>query len=338
MEDVIKIKSSLISDYPITVLMSVYNGGKYLNEAIDSILNQTYKKFKFLIINDGSTDNTHNIILSYTDYRIEYFFNIKNKGLISSLNFGLENSNSQYIARMDADDISVNNRLELQYNFMENNPDIGISGGQMKYFGLSSGYSAYPLSDLECRLRLLDQTCFSNNLFIIRKKMVDLHCLRFNHTFLHTEDYRFYVDALQYMKGANLSEILTYYRKHESSVTYNNLDVTLENRKAIRVYYLSLLLGLKEEEVQPFYSTTSLKKLKSFKKYMPLIEEKFKQHLKKFFIQNVWYKDSLFEVKDNRSVLFKYLLILFFEFSPFTLIRYSYLLKHYFKTITNGEK
>ena len=97
--------------------MAVYNGEKYLCEAIESMLNQTYTNFEFLIINDGSTDTTEEIILSYKDERIRYIKNEQNLKLIASLNKGLVLANGKYIARMDADDISMLERLEKQVDF-----------------------------------------------------------------------------------------------------------------------------------------------------------------------------------------------------------------------------
>lgn len=108
--------------------MSVYNGEKYLCEAIDSILNQTFKDFEFLIINDGSTDGTAEILQSYRDPRIKIIINEKNMGLTKSLNIGLKIANGEYIARMDADDISLPKRLEKEVAFLDQNKKIGLVG------------------------------------------------------------------------------------------------------------------------------------------------------------------------------------------------------------------
>ena len=110
----------------ITVLMPVYNGEKYLREAIGSILNQTFNDFEFLIINDSSTDSTREIILSYDDTRIRLEDNEKNIGLTHSLNKGLRLAKGKYVARMDADDISLPDRLEKQLAVIENNTDVSI--------------------------------------------------------------------------------------------------------------------------------------------------------------------------------------------------------------------
>lgn len=103
----------------VSVVMSVYNGELFLKEAIDSILSQTYKKFEFIIIDDGSTDGSLNIINEYSDERIKILVNPKNEGLIFSLNKGIELALGTYIVRMDADDISLPQRIEEQVSFSE---------------------------------------------------------------------------------------------------------------------------------------------------------------------------------------------------------------------------
>ena len=110
----------------ITVLMPVYNGEKYLQQAIESILKQTFTDFEFLIINDGSTDNSENIILSYDDSRIRYIKNEENLRLIRTLNKGIELAKGKYIARMDCDDISLPYRFEKQLKEFQNNPHLDM--------------------------------------------------------------------------------------------------------------------------------------------------------------------------------------------------------------------
>ena len=112
----------------VTVLMSVYNGEKFLREAIDSILIQSYPDFEFLIIDDSSTDRTPEIIRSYQDPRIKIIRNSENLGLTKSLNKGLSLAQGEYIARMDADDISYPNRLDEQIYYLDCNPDVAMVG------------------------------------------------------------------------------------------------------------------------------------------------------------------------------------------------------------------
>ena len=108
----------------VTALMSVFNGDKYLSEALESILNQTFTNFEFLIINDGSNDRTEDILKSYDDVRIRIINNDNNMGLAKSLNKGLRIARGEYIARMDADDISLPTRLARQVEFLDKNKHV----------------------------------------------------------------------------------------------------------------------------------------------------------------------------------------------------------------------
>ena len=110
----------------ITVFMPVYNAEKYLKEAIDSILNQTFQNFELFIIDDGSTDESVKIIEGYTDWRIRLIHNYGNKGLPYTRNRGLNLARGKYLAIMDADDVSVKNRLEIQYNIMEKRSNLAV--------------------------------------------------------------------------------------------------------------------------------------------------------------------------------------------------------------------
>ena len=119
----------------ISVVMPVYNGDKYLQEAIESILNQTEGDFEFIIINDGSTDDSPALIDKYRelDSRIKVITQ-ENKGLISSLNTGIDEAKGKYIARMDADDVSLPERFRTQLEYMEKNSKIGACGSWAKVF------------------------------------------------------------------------------------------------------------------------------------------------------------------------------------------------------------
>lgn len=106
--------------------MAVFNAESSLRWAIESVLNQSYRDFEFIIINDGSTDKSRDIILSYTDRRIKLIDNAKNMGLVYSLNTGVATSVGKYIARMDADDISYPERLQTQIDYLEANPNVDL--------------------------------------------------------------------------------------------------------------------------------------------------------------------------------------------------------------------
>ncbi|QHT65785.1 glycosyltransferase [Rhodocytophaga rosea] len=107
----------------LTVLMPVYNAERFLYEAIESVLNQTFRNFEFLIIDDGSTDESETIVCSFSDPRIRFYRNDGNRGITETLNRGIELAKAEYIARMDADDICYAERLEKQYAFINSHPD-----------------------------------------------------------------------------------------------------------------------------------------------------------------------------------------------------------------------
>ncbi|MEM9411754.1 MAG: glycosyltransferase, partial [Planctomycetota bacterium] len=126
----------------VTVLMSVYNGMPYLPEAVDSILNQTYQDWQFVIVNDGSQDESRDYRASLTDQRIR-IVDQENQGLAASLNHGLKFCETPYVARMDSDDIALPKRLELQMKFLAENSEIGMLGGQFLRMGQkSSGFAS----------------------------------------------------------------------------------------------------------------------------------------------------------------------------------------------------
>ena len=318
----------------ISIIMPSYNAEKYLREAMDSILTQSFQDFEFLIINDGSTDSTEEIILSYSDSRINYVKNETNIKLIASLNKGFKLAKGKYITRMDADDISLPERLEKQVNFMEKHPEIGISGGQMEIFGSAIGDTDYPLSHDKCIVRLLDQTCFSNNLFIIRNELVKKHNFQFNKEYLHVEDYKFYTDVLQKIKGANLPDILTKYRKHDDSVTSVYFPVAFKNRHMVRVEHLMKLTDFSKEKAEQFYDRLSFSRLRSIKSVRKLLIEKYKEeenYLNKVIFDRIWYKDALYEVENSLKGVFSYSLIYLIQFNKTTILNGVNVLKHYVK-------
>jgi len=121
------------SEVKISVVMPAYNAGKYIREAVNSVLNQTFSGFELIIINDGSTDNTQEVISSFTDPRIILINHEVNKGIASALNTGLLHAKSEYIARFDADDLCFPERLAIQFDFLQTHPDYILTGGDAEY-------------------------------------------------------------------------------------------------------------------------------------------------------------------------------------------------------------
>ena len=211
------------SDILVSVVMPVYNGALYLKEAIDSILSQTHKNLELIIINDGSTDDTEDIILSYEDSRIHYIVNEKNSGICVTLNKGLDVAQGKYIARMDCDDISVPERLQKQVEYMEQHPNIGIIGSDIIVFGEGIQERLFTFEhDMNCcKAGLLFFTCFAHPVVMIRKSILDEYNLRYDDEYRGLEDFELWYRISQYADLVNLPTPLLHYRKHKSQETQN---------------------------------------------------------------------------------------------------------------------
>lgn len=138
----------------ISVIMSVYNGMPYLKEAVQSILKQTFKDFEFIVVNDASTDDSWQYLKGLNDKRIKLIINEKNLGLATSLNDGIKIAKGNFIARMDADDVSKPDRLEVQYKFLTKNPEIDLCGSWADIIdekGKIVAEKKYPVKNLDIK-------------------------------------------------------------------------------------------------------------------------------------------------------------------------------------------
>lgn len=203
----------------VTVLMSVYNGEKYLREAMDSILNQTFADFEFIIIDDGSTDGTFSIVKSYKDLRIRLIKNKANIGLTKSLNKGMRLAGGKYIARMDCDDISSPNRLNIQVAFMEKNQDVGVCGSWIKTFGsCKEEIWKYPVENDLISSRLIFDSPLAHPSIIMRKELMDKNNLKYDEHCELAQDWKLWQECRSYLKITNIPEVLLLYRIHNRSI------------------------------------------------------------------------------------------------------------------------
>jgi glycosyltransferase involved in cell wall biosynthesis len=209
----------------ITVFMPVYNGEKHLREAVESILNQTFNDFEFLIINDGSQDKSSEIIKSYKDPRITFLENPKNLGVAKTRNIAFDKAKGEYIVFNDCDDVSLPNRLGRLTNFMDNNPDIDLCGSWMGVFG--ENIKPWILKTKKYHSEIKSSLFFVCEILlgsaILRKKSFIDNNLKFDekHKSL-SEDFELWVRSQNIVKYHNLQEILVKYRQVISSVTHCN--------------------------------------------------------------------------------------------------------------------
>lgn len=205
----------------ITVLLPAYNASKYLSEAIESILAQTYTNFEFLIINDGSSDNTIDIINSYKDDRIKVISR-ENKGLIATLNEGIDAASTEIIARMDADDVSFPNRLETQYNYLQQHTDLVLVGseanvtdkdGSFLFILKPAGYTHQEIVN-----NIMTACPFNHPSVMFRKEAV-IKAGYYPDKAITFEDHLLWKNLITIGNVANIQEVLLNYRLNPESVT-----------------------------------------------------------------------------------------------------------------------
>ena len=200
----------------ITVLMPVYNAGRYLREAIDSILAQTFRHFELLIIDDGSTDDSVSILSEYQDARIRFYSNEKNLGITATLNRGIDLSRAELIARMDADDISYPGRLQRQFGYMQQHPDCAllstwakVVGEDRKFVRLERYRSNFYYYNLTFECWIYHPTV------MFRKSAV---CKLGKYSKPYSEDYDLFWKISTHFKIGNIAEPLVEYRLSSTSL------------------------------------------------------------------------------------------------------------------------
>lgn len=203
----------------VSVVMPVYNGALYVGEAVESILNQSYSNFEFLIFNDGSTDQTCTILASFSDPRIKIFNFENNQGYVDHLNQGILLAKGKYIARMDADDISLPTRLEEQVKFFEENPDYGVLGTSAKSLGKSTAMIIRPREHQEILTHLLFYTTIIHPSVMYRAALLRKHQIYYSKKHELTEDYEIFLKLSKLTKLANLPGILMRYRIHSMNIS-----------------------------------------------------------------------------------------------------------------------
>jgi glycosyltransferase involved in cell wall biosynthesis len=234
----------------ISVIMPVYNGERYLGAAIESILNQSFKDFEFIIIDDGSIDDTIQILEKYqrVDDRIIIYRQPKNFGIVEALNKGLQMSQGKYFARLDADDLSLPSRLETQFQYLESHPEIGVVGSNIKIINptgkITSNFINTPnLPETPTEIRW--SLCFSCTLMhpvVMARREILIEAGGYRHTAKHAEDYDLWTRIANKTRYSNLSQVLLLLRRHNMNITVTYSDQTLESSRQISRDYINSIL------------------------------------------------------------------------------------------------
>jgi len=224
----------------VSVIMPAYNSEKYISEAIDSILDQSFKDFEFIIIDDGSSDRTWEIIQEYKkkDRRVVVARNEKNLNNYACRNQGIKIAKGRYIVWQDSDDISILDRLEKLVNFMERNFEVGICGSYMQIFNDNRNLNIrkYSTNDKELRKEIFRYSPIAQPSAIIRKECYT-EIGYYNEKYDATQDLDMTFRIGSKYKLANIPEVLIRYRVHSGSLTYKKVKKQINNALKIRKYY-----------------------------------------------------------------------------------------------------
>lgn len=210
--------TSLNTTPKITVILPVYNCELYIQTAVESILNQTFTDFELLIIDDASTDATVAILKKFDDSRIQLIQKPVNLGYTHSLNYGLKLTKGDYIARMDADDISYPERFDQQIAYLETHPEVVVCGTTYKIVGNAKRITL-PESHQSIKIGLLSGNCICHPSVMIRKKVLDDFSFQYDTSKEPTEDYDLWVRLLSLGKLHNIQEVLMEYRVYSNQVS-----------------------------------------------------------------------------------------------------------------------
>jgi len=233
-------------DPVVSVIVPTYNCEKYLRRSIESIINQTFKDFELIIINDGSTDDTGEILDEFCeiDKRVIILENEKIQGVASSLNRGIRKASGRYIARMDADDISEVRRFEKQVDYLENNPEVGVVGSYIQFIDdHGKSINKWDLFSSDTLIRytfcFLSQLCHPS--LMMRSDIIDGNT---TYNQVTAEDYDLWVRLSTKTRFSNISEYLIKRRRHDQTKTSKEYGNMYESWRKTHRMALKTIIGI----------------------------------------------------------------------------------------------
>jgi hypothetical protein len=233
----------------VTVLMPVHDGAAYLQAAIDSILAQTYRDLELVVVDDGSTDASADIVRACRDPRVRLERHARNLGLIATLNEGLDQVRTEYLARMDCDDLAHPERLARQIAHLDRNPHVAVLGTAVENFGAQRGVYALPTSHGAIRARLLFDWAIAHPTVVLRPAVLRELGLRYDPANLHAEDHALWIEVSARAGVENLPDRLLRYRHHARQVSRRKADEqqACMHRTCVRALALAGLAATPDE-------------------------------------------------------------------------------------------
>jgi glycosyltransferase involved in cell wall biosynthesis len=239
----------------ITVLLSTYNAESYIREAVESVLNQTFQDFEFIIFEDCSQDCTLEILKSYNDPRIKLIINEENQGLTKNLIQGMASARGEFIARMDADDICMPNRFERQLEYFRDHPDVSVLGSAVTFFK-DDGTEVtcfQPEAHDEIMVALFLSFTLLHPSVMMRKTALDKYNLTYDPFFRYSQDHDLWTRAIRNIRVANVPEPLIWMRHHNEKISIRNKNQQEDLSNIIRKRQLDeLQISYSEQELASF--------------------------------------------------------------------------------------
>lgn len=238
----------------VTVLMPTYNVGPWVEKAVRSVLDQTYRDFKLLVVDDASTDDTLARVRAIDDPRIRIASFPDNVGLAENLNRGLDLIDTEYFARMDGDDIALPQWLQREVEYLEAHPEVGVCGGGGQRFGTSQSLIRFPEQHDDIAANML----FECTIIVptVRMSVVRQHGLRYRADAFPAEDYRFWADCLRVTQLHNIPDTLFRYRMHASQICSSRRREQESKVAEVRLYMLDWLNPDCTNEEKQYFTNT----------------------------------------------------------------------------------
>lgn len=197
----------------VSVIMPFFNAEEYILSAVESVCQQTYQNIEIIVVDDASTDSSLGIVKGIADPRIQIIRNETNLGLAASLNKAIAAASGELIARMDADDICLPQRLARQVAFLQQHPSVSVLGTALQYFQTSRYTNYFPATHEQCRAKLLFNVCFGHPSLMLRHSVFEHANTGYNEILRqYSEDYDLYERLADHVQFANLREVLVRYR------------------------------------------------------------------------------------------------------------------------------
>ncbi len=226
----------------VSVVMAVHNGGAYLKEATESILRQSLRDFELIVVDDGSSDESAALLEAFGDARIRILRNQQQLGLSASLNRGADTASGDYIARMDADDVSLPARLAAQVAFLDRHPEVSIVGCWARTIGERPPQTwRYPTADADIRCAFLFHSVLVHSAVMWRRPDFEGHGLRYDEGVERAQDYELWTRAAEHVCFANLPRVLQHYRLHPDQVGRQQTGAQQAVADTVRVRELQAL-------------------------------------------------------------------------------------------------